>query len=199
MLGEGARKRVYLALDTRLDREVAVAVVKTEGLDDAGRHRITREARAMARLGDHPNIVTVFDVGEEDSQPHIVSQFMAGGSVEELLVAADGHRLAIDDTLRITEQLSLALEHAHGLGIVHRDLKPANVWLGTDGTAKLGDFGLAVPIDQSRLTAEGMVVGTVAYPGSGTGPRPHTRWPRRPLLARRSGLRDCHRAPTVPR
>ncbi len=163
LLGEGARKRVYLALDTRLDREVAVAVVKTEGLDDAGRHRITREARAMARLGDHPNIVTVFDVGEEHSQPHIVSQYMAGGSVEELLSQSEGRRLPIEEALRITEQISRALEHAHGLGIVHRDLKPANVWLAADGTAKLGDFGLAVPIDQSRLTVEGMVVGTVAY------------------------------------
>jgi class 3 adenylate cyclase len=163
LLGEGARKRVYLALDRRLDREVAVAVVKTEGLDDAGRHRIAREARAMARLGDHPNIVTVFDVGDDDDDPYIVSQFMSGGSVEELLRRSEGHRLQLDAALRIVQQLARALEHSHVLGIVHRDLKPANVWLAADGTAKLGDFGLAVPTDQSRLTAEGMVVGTVAY------------------------------------
>jgi class 3 adenylate cyclase/tetratricopeptide (TPR) repeat protein len=162
-LGEGARKRVYQALDTRLDREVAVAVVKTDGLDDAGRHRIEREARAMARLGDHPNIVTVFDVGDDDGQQHIVSQYMAGGALADRLAAAEDHRFDVEEALRVAEQVALALEHAHGLGIVHRDLKPANVWLGGDGSARLGDFGLAVPIDQSRITSEGMVVGTVAY------------------------------------
>jgi hypothetical protein len=84
-LGEGGKKRVYLGHDTRFDREVAIAVIKVEGLDEAGRARIRREARAMGRLGDHPHIVTVFDVGEESGQPYIVSQFMAGGSVEDLL------------------------------------------------------------------------------------------------------------------
>src|SRR5262245_4885897 len=74
LLGEGARKEVYEAHDTQLGRDVAVALIKTEGLDDAGRHRIEREARAMARLGDHPNIVTVFDVGEEGDRPYIVSE-----------------------------------------------------------------------------------------------------------------------------
>ncbi len=163
MLGEGARKQVYAALDTRLDREVAVAVIKTEGLDDAGRYRIAREARAMARLGDHPHIVTVFDVGEEDGQPYIVSQLMPGGSIGDQLASSEGRRLPVEEALRITEQIALALEHAHGLGVVHRDLKPANVWLATDRTARLGDFGLAAPVDQSRVTSEGMVVGTVAY------------------------------------
>jgi len=163
LLGEGARKRVYLALDTRLDREVALAVVKTEGLDEAGRYRIEREARAMARLGDHPHIVTVFDVGEVEGAPHIVSQYMAGGSLAEHLAGADDHRLSADEALGIDEQIARALEHAHRLGIVHRDVKPANVWLASDGTVQLGDFGLAVPIDASRITSEGMVVGTVAY------------------------------------
>jgi eukaryotic-like serine/threonine-protein kinase len=77
LLGEGARKRVYAGLDGRLGRDVAVAVVKTDGLDHAGHERIAQEARAMARLGDHPNIVTVFDVGEDDDQPYIVSQLMS--------------------------------------------------------------------------------------------------------------------------
>ena len=85
LLGEGARKRVYLGRDVRLDREVAVAVVKVDGLDDTGRHRITREARAMARLGDHPHIVTVFDVGEDNGVPYIVSELMPGGSVADQL------------------------------------------------------------------------------------------------------------------
>ena len=163
LLGEGSRKVVYAASDTRLGRDVAVAIIKTDGLDDAGRRRIDREARAMARLGDHPNIVTVFDVGDENGEPYIVSELMPGGSVSELIAAADDHRLPVGDALRIGEQVALALEHAHERGVVHRDLKPANVWLAADGTARLGDFGLAVEADRSRITSEGMVVGTVAY------------------------------------
>ncbi len=93
-LGEGGKKRVFLAHDSLLDREVAFALIRTEGLDDAGRERITREAQAMARLGDHPHIVPVLDLGQEEvsgvSQPYIVSQYMAGGSAKELLAAAWG-------------------------------------------------------------------------------------------------------------
>ncbi len=122
LLGEGARKRVYAALDERLGREVAVAMVKTDGLDATGRERIEREARAMARLGDHAHIVTVFDVGDDEGQPFIVSQLMPGGSVAELLAAAPDHRLAIDDGLRIGLQLAGALDQAHRQGVIHRDL-----------------------------------------------------------------------------
>ena len=84
-LGEGARKRVYLAHDARLARDVAVAVIKTEGLDLGGRERIQREAQAMARLGSHPNVVTVFDTAEEEGQPIMVCEYMAGGSLDELI------------------------------------------------------------------------------------------------------------------
>jgi serine/threonine protein kinase len=177
LLGEGSRKVVYAASDTRLGRDVAVAIIKTDGLDGAGRRRIDREARAMARLGDHPNIVTVFDVGDENGEPYIVSELMPGGSVSELIQSADDHRLPVNDALRIGEQISLALEHAHERGVVHRDLKPANVWLAADGTARLGDFGLAVEADRSRITSEGMVVGTVAYlaPEQAVGRAPRTR------------------------
>jgi class 3 adenylate cyclase/tetratricopeptide (TPR) repeat protein len=163
LLGEGSRKVVYAANDTRLGRDVAVAIIKTDGLDDAGRRRIDREARAMARLGDHPNIVTVFDVGDENGEPYIVSELMPGGSVSDAIERSENHRLAVADVLRIGEQIALALEHAHERGVVHRDLKPANVWIASDGTARLGDFGLAVETDRSRITSEGMVVGTVAY------------------------------------
>jgi predicted ATPase len=162
-LGEGARKRVYLAHDTSLDSDVAVAVVKTEGLDADGLIRVRREAQAMGRLRDHPHIVPVFDIGQEGGQPYIVSQLLDGGSVDERLRELETHKLPIDEVLRIALQIAQALEHAHSIGIVHRDLKPGNVWLARDGTAKLGDFGLAVALDQSRLTQEGMLVGTVAY------------------------------------
>jgi predicted ATPase/class 3 adenylate cyclase len=162
-LGEGARKRVYLARDTSLDSDVAVALVKTEGLDADGLTRVRREAQAMGRLRNHPNIVPVFDIGQEGLQPYIVSQLLDGGSVDDRLREAETHKLPIAEALRVAEQIAQALEHAHGLGIIHRDLKPGNVWLARDGTAKLGDFGLAVALDQSRITQEGMLVGTVAY------------------------------------
>jgi class 3 adenylate cyclase len=162
-LGEGGRKRVYLAHDTRLDRDVAIAVIKTEGLDEAGLVRIRREAQAMGRLGDHPHIVTVFDIGDEDGQPYIVSQYMAGGDLEGLLQQTESRQLPLDQAVRIAVEVRDALEHAHARGIIHRDLKPGNIWLTQDGTAKLGDFGLAVALERSRLTMEGMMVGTVAY------------------------------------
>src|SRR5215831_17984943 len=162
-VGEGGKKRVYVAHDTRLERDVAIALIKTDGLDEAGLARVRREARAMGRLGDHPNIVTILDVGEEGAQPFIVSQLMSGGSIEDLLAGSDKRRLPLDQVLRLADQICRALEHAHGRAIVHRDLKPANVWLTEDGVSKLGDFGLAIALDRSRLTVEGMMVGTVAY------------------------------------
>jgi predicted ATPase/class 3 adenylate cyclase/tRNA A-37 threonylcarbamoyl transferase component Bud32 len=163
VVGEGGRKRVYLAHDAKLDRDVAIAVIKTEGLDADGLTRVRREAQAMGRLGDHPHIVTVHDIGEEDGQPYIVSQYMEGGDLEGLLRGAESHRLSLDQAGRIASEVRQALEHAHSHGIIHRDLKPGNIWLTRDGTAKLGDFGLAVAVDRSRLTVEGMMVGTVAY------------------------------------
>jgi serine/threonine protein kinase len=139
-LGEGAKKRVHLARDTRLGREVAIAFVKGAGLDLV---RVRREAEAMGRLGDHANVVTVYDVVEESGRVYLVSQYMAGGDLEQRLARADGHRLPVDEALTIGAQLCAALAHAHAHGIVHRDVKPGNVWLSAEGTVQLGDFGLA--------------------------------------------------------
>ena len=126
-LGEGGRKKVYLARDTSLERDVALAVIKTEGLDGDGLTRVRREAQSMAQLGDHPNIVTVHDIGEENGQPYIVSQYMAGGELGDLLDKAEDRRLGLAEAMRISTEVRLALEHAHGRGIIHRDLKPANI------------------------------------------------------------------------
>jgi serine/threonine protein kinase/class 3 adenylate cyclase len=162
-LGEGGRKKVYLAHDEKLDRDVAFALIKTEGLDADGLARVKREAQAMGRLGDHPNIVTVFDTDQEGAEPYIVSQYMSGGDLAFALQQRDDHRLPIEATVRVAEQVCSGLEHAHARGIVHRDLKPGNIWFDSPGVAKIGDFGLAVALDRSRLTMAGMMVGTASY------------------------------------
>jgi class 3 adenylate cyclase len=168
---------VYLARDSRLGREVALALVKTEGLDDAGRTRVAREAQAMGQLGDHPHVVTVHDIGEENGQIYIVCQLMQGGDLEELLGASENRRLPMKEALRVADEIAQALEHAHTRGVIHRDLKPGNVWLTREGRACLGDFGLAVSLDRTRVTQEGMMVGTVAYmaPEQALGQTPDTR------------------------
>ena len=154
---------VYVAHDTLLDREVAFALIKTDGLDETSRTRISREAQAMGRLGSHAHIVTVFDLGEEQGQPYMVTELMGGGDVEGVIEDADGHRLPLEQAIKIAQETCRGMEFAHSRGIVHRDLKPGNVWLTEDGIAKIGDFGLAVALDRSRLTTEGMMVGTVSY------------------------------------
>ena len=162
-LGEGGKKKVYLAHDTLLDRDVAFALIKTEGLDEVARTRITREAQAMGRLGSHPHIVTVFDLGEHEGQPYMVTELMGGGDVEGLIEKAPDHRLAIEKVIDIALCVCRGLEFAHTRGIIHRDVKPGNVWLTAEGIAKVGDFGLAVAVDRSRLTQTGMMVGTFHY------------------------------------
>ena len=162
-LGEDGKKKVYLAHDSLLDREVAFVLIKTEGLDEAGRSRIQREAQAMGRLGSHQYIVTVFDLGQEQDQPYMVTELMGGGDVEGLIEKAGDHRLPLEQAIKIAQETCRGLEFAHGRGIVHRDLKPGNIWLTQDGTAKIGDFDLAVALDRLRLTTEGMMVGTVSY------------------------------------
>ncbi len=92
-LGEGGKKRVYRAHDSVLDRDVALAVIKTEGLDPTSRVRITREAQAMGRLGDHPHVLSIHDLGEDNGQPYMVLPLMPGGDVETQLEEAEDHRL----------------------------------------------------------------------------------------------------------
>jgi hypothetical protein len=162
-LGEGGKKKVYLVHDKVLDRDVAFALIKTEKLDDGTRLRFNREARVMGRLGDHANIMTIHDMGEERGQPYIVLPLMPGGDVESLIEKAPEHRLPIEQAISIGEAVCHGLEYAHAKGVIHRDIKPGNVWLTGDGTIKVGDFGLALAVDLPRLTNEGMMVGTYYY------------------------------------
>jgi eukaryotic-like serine/threonine-protein kinase len=137
-------------------------MIKSELLDAEDMLRLQREAQAMARLGAHSNIVSVFDFGEEDGAPYLVCEYVPGGDLRKELRSAGGS-LPLERALAIAGDIARALAIAHGRGIVHRDLKPANVWLNDDGSAKLGDFGLAFSLDRSRLTMPGTVMGTAAY------------------------------------
>ena len=162
-LGEGGKKKVYLAHDTRLDRDVAIYLIKTDNLDETGRTRIVREAKAMARLGDHPNIASIHELGDHEGQPYMVAPLISGGDVEALIEKAPDHKLPLERTIEIAKAVCKGLDFAHSKGIIHRDIKPGNVMLSSDGTAKINDFGLAMAVDVSRLTMEGMIVGTVSY------------------------------------
>lgn len=161
-LGERGKKRVYLAHDSLLDRDVAFAPIRTEGLDETGRERVRREAQALARLGGHPHLITIHDIGDEQGQPFSVMEYMAGGSLADAVSEAEEHRLPLERTLEIATAVSEALTFVHAGNLVHRDVKPGNVFPAEDGTAKLGDFGLAAALDRTRLTQESMVMGTAA-------------------------------------
>lgn len=162
-LGEGAQKRVYLARDTQLDRDVVIGVLNRRQIESDSLNRLRREAKALARLEEHPNVVSVYDIGEDDGNPFIVTQYVRGGSVADVLSACRPAPLQMPEAIRIAAQTCRALSHAHAHGILHRDVKPTNVWLMRDGTVKLGDFGLALSLDRTELGDEDMRVGTAAY------------------------------------
>ena len=163
LLGQGAKKKVYLVRDTLLDRDVAFALLKTEGLDEADRRRTLREAQMMAKLGDHPNIVQIYELGEERGQPFLVLPLMAGGTVDELIRSATNRRVDLETVLRVESDVCKGLEFAHSNGVIHRDLKPSNLWLTANGVTKIGDFGIAISASHTRVTHSGAVLGTVAY------------------------------------
>jgi eukaryotic-like serine/threonine-protein kinase len=156
-LGSGGYGTVYRAWDGRLERDVAVKVIEAEG--EAGR-RVMREAQAAARL-NHPGIVTLYELGEEDGRAFLVSELVEGETLRDL--SLDG-RLSDREIGEIGADLCEALDHAHSRAVVHRDIKPQNVLVtDRDPCARLMDFGIARVTDAAALTATGDVVGTLAY------------------------------------
>ena len=139
-LGAGGMGVVYRARDSRLQRDVAIKVLPAHALaDENARARFRREALALAKLS-HPNIATLFDLGEQDDASYLVMECVAG---ETLASMVERGPLPIRDVLALGIEIAGALDEAHGQGIVHRDLKPANVMVTPKGHAKVLDFGLA--------------------------------------------------------
>lgn len=161
LLGQGGMAEVYRATDTKLARTVAVKVIlATHAVKGDFLERFLREARMVASL-EHPNILPVYDFGEENAIPFLVMPYLPGGSLRERLKAGPPpFPLA---SLWIT-QLADALDFAHAAGVLHRDVKPANVLVGRDDRLFLADFGIAKMLEsQAGLTATGVVVGTPIY------------------------------------
>jgi hypothetical protein len=159
-LGDGGFGAVFRAFDPRLDRDVAIKVLKQANPSERVMERFFREARAVARL-DHPNIVAVHDAGFDGGRCWVAYQLVCGRA---LWWYRDHHRMDAATAARIIRDLADALDHAHCMGVVHRDIKPANVIVDDQGRPRLIDFGLARRSDmESDLTREGAVVGTPAY------------------------------------
>jgi serine/threonine protein kinase len=160
-LGHGAMAVVDLAHDAELDRPVALKrLAENLARDEDRRRRFMREARLAARL-THPNVVRVYDVGEDEGRPFIAMEYVDGETLSELVA----HRGALPpaEALGLGIQAARALAAAHEAGLVHRDVKPHNLLLRRDGTLKLGDFGVAFGPEGTRLTLDGTVLGTAAY------------------------------------
>src|SRR5215510_6816917 len=175
-LGRGGMGTVYLAYDTRLGRQAALKLLPSHLVDNPERvRRFQREARAASAL-NHPNIITIYDFGQEDGRYYIVSEFVEGRTLRNFVGSGD---VSLNQILDLAVQVASALEAAHAAGIVHRDIKPENIMLRPDGYAKVLDFGLAKLTepesggDEARTdvswgppdfeTRTGMVLGTVNY------------------------------------
>jgi len=160
-LGEGGMGEVYLAEDTKLKRNVAIKILPLHlTKDKESRERFEREAQAAAAL-NHPNIVTVHEIGEFEEQVFIVMEYVEGETLQEIL--HKNRQLSLDKYINISSQICEGLEKAHQAGIVHRDIKPANIIIDKDNRVKILDFGLAKLKGVSQLTKETSTIGTIHY------------------------------------
>jgi serine/threonine protein kinase len=159
-LGRGGMATVYRAYDPRFEREVAVKVLPREFLHDPQfRVRFEREIKTVAKL-EHPAIVPVYDVGEEDGQPYFVMRYMSGGSLSDWIKKG---AFTLQDTARIVERLASALAYAHQKGVIHRDLKPGNVLFDQNGDPYVTDFGVAKFTETATNVTGSAIIGTPAY------------------------------------
>ncbi|MBW3664761.1 MAG: Stk1 family PASTA domain-containing Ser/Thr kinase [Actinobacteria bacterium] len=160
LIGRGGMAEVREAQDEVLDRAVAVKMLLPRFAQDEGFiERFRREAQASASLS-HPNIVAVYDTGEQDGLPFIVMELVRGRSLAEVITAGG---LTERRALEVTAEVCRALSYAHSRGLVHRDIKPGNILLGEDGQVKVTDFGIARAVNAETVTQTAAVLGTAAY------------------------------------
>jgi eukaryotic-like serine/threonine-protein kinase len=160
-LGQGGMARIFRATDTQLGREVAVKLLRTEYLQDPDfSSRFRQEAQNAASLG-HPNVVTVYDYGEDPSGPYIVMEYVDGEDLAAIMRRSGP--LPAQQAARIAAAVAHALDAAHARGIVHRDVKPGNILIGRDGRVKVVDFGIARAIAEAQMTLPGTTLGSVHY------------------------------------
>ncbi|MEK7432629.1 MAG: serine/threonine-protein kinase [Cyanobacteriota bacterium] len=165
-LGRGGMGTVYLALDNRLERQVAIKVLEISGSNqdvdiDEAVQRFKREAKAIAKLS-HTNIVNIYDVGNVKDQYYMVMEYIDGKPLSDIL--KDQKKLPVELTINIVLQICSALDYAHDNGIVHRDIKPDNIMLSRKGLPKLTDFGIAqLSKEKKRLTQTGALLGSMMY------------------------------------
>src|SRR4051794_7755052 len=161
-LANGGMASVWEAHDELLDRDVAVKVLASHlGEDDRARRRFQREARAAAGLSSHPNVVTIYDVGEHSGRVFMVMEIMRGGTLGDRLKSREDVTHA--QALRWLHEAAAALDTAHEAGVVHRDIKPGNLLLDSHERLAVADFGIARVAWEDQLTATGQVLGTAAY------------------------------------
>lgn len=160
-IGGGGMANVYLAYDLILERKVAIKVLRMEFVNDPEFiERFDREAQATTSLS-HPNIVSIYDVGEEDDILYIVMEYIDGLTLKEYII--QNGPLSVEKAVDIMEQLSSAIQHAHENGIIHRDIKPQNVLIDHNGRVKVTDFGIAIALSATALTQTNSVLGSVHY------------------------------------
>ena len=160
-IGEGGMANVYLAEDTILNRKVAIKVLRGDlSSDEKFIRRFQREALSVSNLS-HPNIVEVYDVGEEEGQHYIVMEHIEGKTLKQLLKKRDV--LTLSEVIDIMTQLTDGISHAHESYIIHRDIKPQNIMILDDGKIKITDFGIAMALNATQLTQTNSVMGSVHY------------------------------------
>lgn len=160
-IGEGGMANVYLANDTILDRKVAIKVLRGDlSNDEKFIRRFKREALSVSNLS-HPNIVEVYDVGEEEGNYYIVMEYIEGKTLKQLLQKRGA--LTLTEVIDIMSQLTDGLSHAHEAYIIHRDIKPQNIMIEDNGLVKITDFGIAMALNSTQLTQTNSVMGSVHY------------------------------------
>ena len=160
-IGEGGMANVYLAKDKILDRKVAIKVLRGDlSGDEKFIRRFQREALSVSNLS-HPNIVEVYDVGEEEGQHYIVMEYIEGKTLKQLIQKRGA--LTIEEVIDIMGQITDGLAHAHEAYIIHRDIKPQNIMILDNGTIKITDFGIAMALNATQLTQTNSVMGSVHY------------------------------------